>query len=267
VTDDPIATAAEASRDWLLADQYKTDANLTARQAIYAYQRPRMDIARTVIDRAGLRGDELVADVGCGNGAYLAELARRGHGGRVVGFDLSPGMLRASRDQVPGVALIAADAAALPLPSGATDVTMAIHMLYHLPDPAAAVRELRRVTRAGGTLVVGLNGERHMGELREAMNAVRAETGRPEIRPHERVSLDVGERLLAGSFGAIVRHDFTAELVIADPQPVADYVRSTWFALGIPDVEAFVAAVLGRLPRGTDGVIRITTHSGCLVCS
>jgi len=69
--------------------QYATDANLAARQSIYAYQRPRTDLPALVLDRAALRGDETVADVGCGNGRYLAALSARGHRGPVVGIDLS----------------------------------------------------------------------------------------------------------------------------------------------------------------------------------
>jgi SAM-dependent methyltransferase len=39
----------------------------------------------------------LTTDVGCGNGAYLAELVHRGHAGLVIGLDLSAGMLCAGR--------------------------------------------------------------------------------------------------------------------------------------------------------------------------
>ena len=58
--------------------QYGTEANLAARQSLYAHQHPPIDLPAAVLDLATLRGDETVADVGCGNGGYLAELARRG---------------------------------------------------------------------------------------------------------------------------------------------------------------------------------------------
>src|SRR5262249_17762582 len=92
------SSMSRAARRWAdradLRDvQYRTDANLSARQNIYAFQRPRIDLPAAVLDLAGLRGAETVADVGCGNGAYLAELAARGHGGAVLGADMSAGML------------------------------------------------------------------------------------------------------------------------------------------------------------------------------
>jgi SAM-dependent methyltransferase len=80
--------------------QYRTDANLAARQSIYAYQHPRIDLQARVIDLAAPAPGETVADVGCGNGAYLAELARRGFAGRVLGLDMSPGMLAAARERL-----------------------------------------------------------------------------------------------------------------------------------------------------------------------
>jgi hypothetical protein len=54
----------------VLADgQDRTDANLLARQSVYPFQRPRIDLPATVLSLAALDGTETVADVGCGNGA------------------------------------------------------------------------------------------------------------------------------------------------------------------------------------------------------
>lgn len=82
---------------WLWTDrsclqdiQYRTDANLAARQSIYAYQRPRLDLPPLVLDLAALRGGETVADVGCGNGAYLAELAQSGHAAQCWAWTCRP---------------------------------------------------------------------------------------------------------------------------------------------------------------------------------
>jgi SAM-dependent methyltransferase len=233
-------------RSWLQDIQYRTDANLAARQSIYAWQRPRLDLPGTVLGLAGLHGEEAVIDVGCGNGAYLAELARREHAGRVLGVDLSVGMLRAARDHT--VRLVAGDAAALPLRAAVSDVTLAVHMLYHVPEPAVAVRELRRITR--GRVLVVLNGQDHLRELRDLIATT-------YTRP-ERLRLDDGEELLASHFTSVVRHDFTGELLIPGPQPVEAYVRS----MSLPDSHA----ILRRI--ATDGgPFRIRTHSGCLICS
>jgi len=265
VSADP--SAFRSSRTWLTGSQYKTDANLAARQSIYVYQRPRHDIAWLTVDLAGLRGGEVVTDVGCGNGVYLAELGRRGHTGPVLGVDLSPGMLRAARGRAPGAGLTVADATALPLPDNTGDVTLAMHMLYHVPEPAAAVRELRRVTRPGGRVLVALNGEDHLAELRGVMGEVLPRLTPRAAGTRERLSLEAGEQLLAACFTTVTRHDFTAELVIPGPEPIADYVRSGLFGHGREDRPELVTAVLDRMLPGPDGNIRVRTHSGCLVCS
>jgi SAM-dependent methyltransferase len=265
VSDDPGVLWVD--RPWLVGSQYKNDANLAARQSIYAYQRPKQDIARLVIDLAGLVGGELVADIGCGNGAYLAELADRGHAGPVLGVDLSLGMLRAAHGRAPAAGLTVADAAALPLPDDAVDVALAMHMLYHVPEPAAAVRELRRVTRPGGRVVVALNGDDHLRELRNAVDESLPETGAHLASQHERLTLDLGERLLAGCFGSVARHDFTAELAVPGPEPLIGYVLSTQVADDGQQPGDLATAVLDRLSTGPDGNFHITTHSGCLVCS
>jgi SAM-dependent methyltransferase len=206
-------------RSCLQGVQYRTDANLAARQSIYAYQHPRLDLPPLVLGLAALRGGETVADVGCGNGAYLAELARRGHAGPVLGIDLSAGMLHAARGRAPRAGLAAGDAAALPLRDDASGLTLAMHMLYHVPGPSAAVRELRRITRPGGQVLVVLNGEDHLRELRDLITAAlqNVTNGEPPLR--ERLRLGDGQDLLASEFTSITRHDFTGELLIPRPGP------------------------------------------------
>jgi SAM-dependent methyltransferase len=113
VTDPDPAWDPWTDQSYLRESQYKTDVNLAARQSIYAYQQPRIDLARETISLAALGGAEVVADVGCGNGRYLAGLARRGHAGPVLGVDMSPGMLLAARSGAPRASLMVADAMAL----------------------------------------------------------------------------------------------------------------------------------------------------------
>jgi SAM-dependent methyltransferase len=256
----------DASRLWTdrscLRDvQYRTDVNLAARQSIYAYQHPRLDLPALVFDQVTLTGNETVTDIGCGNGAYLAELARRGHAGPVIGVDLSVGMLYAARSRAPAAVLAAGDAAALPLRDGASGLTLAMHMLYHVPDPRAAVRELRRVTHRGGHVIVVLNGEEHLRELRELVKA----TLQGITLPSPRLRLDEGMRLLASEFTSVTRHDFTSELRIPAPGPVENYVRSMISAQNLPDPGALAVAVASRIPNDQPFCIR--THAGCLICS
>jgi SAM-dependent methyltransferase len=199
----------QTDKCYLREVQYRSDANLAARQSVYAYQHPPVDLPAQVVGLAGLGGQERVADIGCGNGRYLAELARRQHAGQVLGVDASAGMLSAARGRVSRAALLLGDATALPLPDGACDLTVAAHMLYHVADPAAAVRELRRVTRPGGQVLVVLNAAGHFRELSDLLAAALPGTpaSDPSLQPGGRLPMDQGQDLLAAEFGSVTRHD------------------------------------------------------------
>ncbi len=259
-------------RDYLRTRQYRTDANLAARQSIYRFQRPRVDLPAAVLGLAGLTGMEAIADVGCGNGVYLAALARRGHAGAAIGVDLSPGMLRAARAAAGQARLVVGDAAALPIRDGAADVTLAATMLHHVPDRQAAARELRRVTRDGGQVLAVLNGTGHLAELCDLVTRAAADIGLADVvwAASEGLtgglSLDEGEELLGGVFGSVQRHDFRAELELPRPEPVLEYIASMRSTQGVDDPQRLVDAASRHIRPAPDGVVRIRTWTGCLVC-
>ena len=94
-------------------------------------------------------------DVGCGNGRHTELLAE--HADRVVGLDASRGLLLAARKRVPGAALVAGDAASLPVADGAVDLAVYVATLHHLPTRRLrreSLDELARVLDDGGTALV-----------------------------------------------------------------------------------------------------------------
>ncbi len=257
-----------ADQAYLRDVQYRDDANLAARQSIYAFQEPRRDLTGQVLGSLELGGGETITDIGCGNGMYLAGLAAGGHRGPVIGVDLSPGMLAAARRAAPLAGLACGDATALPVRTGAADVSLAMHMLYHVPEPERAVAELRRVTRPGGRVVVVLNAPDHLRELRELIRAGFTAAGyRADRVGFERITLDQGQELLGRQFGSVVRHDLRGQLRIPGPEPVLEYVRSMSVLRSGRDGERVVSAIAARLEFGPDDRLPVTTHAGWLVCS
>jgi demethylmenaquinone methyltransferase/2-methoxy-6-polyprenyl-1,4-benzoquinol methylase len=99
-----------------------------------------------------LRPGQRCLDLAAGTGVSTEELARSG--ASVVGADLSLGMLTVGRRTRPATALLAGDAAALPFADGAFDAVTISFGLRNIVDPSAALREMARVTRPGGCLVV-----------------------------------------------------------------------------------------------------------------
>lgn len=100
----------------------------------------------------GLRPGERVLDVGAGTGTSTEELSRSG--AYAVGVDLSVGMLAAGRKVRGTVPLVAGDALKLPFPDATFDAITISFALRNVVDTGAALRELGRVTRKGGRLVV-----------------------------------------------------------------------------------------------------------------
>ncbi|TMA76416.1 MAG: methyltransferase domain-containing protein [Deltaproteobacteria bacterium] len=94
-------------------------------------------------------GARHVLDLGCGPGISTAKLPAG-----TVGGDSAMSMLRRARRHDPRMPLVALDAAALPVRSGALDAVTLHSVLYLLPDQPAALREIARVLRPGGRAVL-----------------------------------------------------------------------------------------------------------------
>ena len=100
-----------------------------------------------------------VLDCGTGTGALIRALPADLAGGlHVHGVDRSPGMLAQAALELGrlgrAVKLHRADVRRLPFPSDRVDLVMSAHMLEHLPDPLEGLREMIRVLRPGGTLLL-----------------------------------------------------------------------------------------------------------------
>jgi RimJ/RimL family protein N-acetyltransferase/protein-L-isoaspartate O-methyltransferase len=93
-----------------------------------------------------------VADLGCGTGSLALLLTEEGYD--VTGVDLSPEMVRRARAKVPGVTFHEADASAPPLDPATYDVVLSRHVLWALPEPAAALARWVDLLRDGGRLVL-----------------------------------------------------------------------------------------------------------------
>jgi SAM-dependent methyltransferase len=113
--------------------------------------------ASRVVAVAAPAAGERVLDAACGTGVVARLAAERvGADGRVVGFDLNPGMLMVARSLPVGgapVGWVQATAGRLPFPDSSFEVVCCQLGLQFFPDRAAALAEMARVLVAGGRLV------------------------------------------------------------------------------------------------------------------
>ena len=113
---------------------------------------------RSMIDAAvralGPKASERIVDVGFGGGYALQSIASRVMPARVTGIEISDAMIDAAKIRWgETIEVHRADAAAMPFADGWFDGIVSVNTIYFWNDPAAVLREFRRVLQPGGRLV------------------------------------------------------------------------------------------------------------------
>ena len=109
-------------------------------------------LAPQLAELADVAAGQRVLDVGCGPGALTTELVRRVGAENVAAVDPSEPFVTAARERHPGVEVEQAAAEELPFASDSFDAALAQLVVHFMADPVAGVREMARVTRAGGVV-------------------------------------------------------------------------------------------------------------------
>jgi ubiquinone/menaquinone biosynthesis C-methylase UbiE len=144
--------------------QYATDENLRIRQQTHANYTVGQPLEPWLNAQLALEPDAALLDVGTANGAFPIRLRQAGHRGRLVGVDLSHGMIELAQAQASTVEFLVADAMALPFPDSSFDVVTARHMLYHVPDIQKALLEIRRVLKPNGRFFALTNADGYLAD-------------------------------------------------------------------------------------------------------
>ncbi|MFE7801538.1 class I SAM-dependent methyltransferase [Nocardia sp. NPDC057440] len=183
-----------------------------------------------------LTGTEHLADIGCGDARFLANLAACGHRGPLVGLDTSPVMVAAAA-AIPGVQAVLAYAERIPFDDNTFDVVTARHMLYHVPDPRAALAEFRRTTKPGGAVAVVVN---HPHSCPRTAELIAAHAGSYGITTTEAftatVDSDTLPAMMTDTFGAVRIHRSDNALVFDAAAPLIRFAEALFGFHGItPD--------------------------------
>jgi SAM-dependent methyltransferase len=130
-----------------------------------------------------------VLELACGRGGFVRELARTG--AYVTGCDFSFSALRAANAKLDAsagggsAALIQGDAQCLPFADSSFDLLVCCETIEHVPDVHAAMREMHRVTRPGGKLLLTTPNYANLTGLYDIYSRVR-HMGRKDDQPYDR---------------------------------------------------------------------------------
>ena len=188
----------------LVAHEYADERGLAARMAAQKTATG-PDPYGVVFEAVREFDPRLVLEVGCGRGE-LAERMKNELDARVVAIDQSERMVELTTAR--GVEAVVADVEDLPFRDAIFDCAVAAWMLYHAQDVHQALRELRRVLRPEGRLVVATSSERNLGELWELVGEIGA--------PGGRFTVESAEGALLRYFTIVERRDVRGTVTFPD---------------------------------------------------
>ncbi|HEV3445970.1 MAG TPA: class I SAM-dependent methyltransferase, partial [Gemmataceae bacterium] len=119
-------------------------------------------------DGFDVRGCKSILDAACGNGRYTRFVLRQAdRDAMVTGFDYSQGMLRRARHRLKHTRAthVAADITRLPYLDASFDAIICGWVLEHLPDPRPGLRELARVLKPGGKVLLMTTEDTFLGSV------------------------------------------------------------------------------------------------------
>jgi SAM-dependent methyltransferase len=282
---EPAPQAPSTDRETVAGAAYGDQRHLAARQALFAWARPKHDPAGIVCERliahlssvGILRGGSaparsaLALDVGAGNGLYTRRLRHQVPDLELAALDLSAGILSG----IPHPILVA-DATRLPIADLAVDAVLAMHMLYHLPDPDVGLRELARVLTGRGIAFISTNHSSDKHELdqlwsRAAADVLGLPSGPRRISLSSRFPLDGAPERLGAHFTHVELIDLTGTIEVPTPDPVISHLASyqAWaHQSGVPfDATIERAAQLVWQQIARDQRFVITVRSGILIAT
>ena len=176
-----------------------------------------------VARQLALKAGDRVLDIGCGPGWFWAAAAGVLPAGLELTLaDLSPGMVQEAVERCKPLPLRIvegrqADAASLPFEDGSFDAVIAMHMLYHVADPAVGIAEMFRVLKPGGLLAVTTNGAGNMREIYALTTVLGSAPSDPAAAAF---GYDAAERLMRSQFGNVTLSEYPAKLRVTDPEDV-----------------------------------------------
>lgn len=256
--------------DYLQKQQYQDDRNLRARIELHErFSTNPYEWQRWVFDQITLPTMAQVLELGAGPADLWAKnLDRIPAGWQITISDFSPGMVAQAEKRLFGgehlFSFRQINAQDIPFADATFDAVIANHMLYHVPDRAAALCEIQRLLKPGGRLYAATNGKAHMIELRDLITAFAGDADDPWKQGDPvTFNLETGGEELEGWFEHVSLSLYEDELVVTEVEPLVAYIRSMLVTYDWPQERLQALAAHAAAQISDQGAIRIS-KSTCL---
>jgi SAM-dependent methyltransferase len=170
-------TGGHGARGTMTAMRSQELAAMLSNDERHWWYRGRRRVLRAELDRLPLPTGAWLLDAGCGSGRTLDELARYG---TACGVDISETAVASARGRGHDVRLGAVET--MPFPDGTFDVVTCLDVIEHTADDRATLRELLRVTRPGGLLIVTVPAYQALWSWHDEANLHYRRYGRRSLR-------------------------------------------------------------------------------------
>lgn len=105
------------------------------------------------------RNRNKVLDVGCASGWFISEIARHFPGYKFFGIDIYEKAIKQAENYYPEIFFLCADAHHLPFSDKFFDIVICVNVLEHVLDPQQILKEMKRVVKPKGMVIVGMDSE------------------------------------------------------------------------------------------------------------
>ena len=264
-------TQAEQFQKERVREMYQERDTLSLRMAFQKkFSENRYGWSNWLFDQYDFHEYDKILEAGCGNGWHW-----RGKTDKLPDYftailtDLSTLMLTKAHESVKGdprFTFAEMDIQHIPFADASFDAAIANHMLYHVPNMAKALAEIKRVLKPGGTFYATTMGENNMREMDGIFVEFEEKYGRVISFNHPAkvaFRLQNGGDLLCCFFDSVEIREYLDSFIITDPIALFEYIGSM---NAVPkEWEPKLMEIINRR-FDKDGVMRIGKEQGIFIC-
>lgn len=226
------------TEDEKVKEQYETASNLEKRIRLHDYSTSSQSWMEWVYDRLELQENEQILELGCGTGLlWQTNIHRLPRNLNLTLTDRSQGMLQKTKENLVrfqrlleekaiNIEYRIADGDCLALENAQYSCVIANHMLYHVKEREACIREIAGSLKAEGRFLCSTIGDTHMQELHDIVAEFDDRIDMPFKGITKGFRLENGQAQLTRFFSRIERMEQENDLIVDDVEAIYDYVCS-----------------------------------------